>query len=237
MLVSRMKTGDPEVFSSVQGEGVSLGVPSVFVRLAECNLKCTWCDTKYTWDWEHHDRRDEVVELEPAQVVARAIDRAGPATRNVVFTGGEPLLQQAELAAAARQLRTAGMRIEVETNGAITPTPELAGAIDQWNVSPKLANSGNPRRSRLRSEPLAWFAAAAGAYFKFVVDAPADLDEVTAVVAEYGLDRSRVTLMPEGTDARTLHERSAWVSAACIEHGFRLGPRLHVLLWGSERGR
>src|SRR5262245_15455258 len=117
MLVSRMATGEPEIFASIQGEGVTAGVPSVFVRLAECHLRCTFCDTKYTWDWDHHDRAAQVAEVEPDDVVRCAVERAGTAVKNVVLTGGEPLLQQDDLAVVARALRTAGHRIEVETSG------------------------------------------------------------------------------------------------------------------------
>ena len=59
------------MFASIQGEGVSAGVPSVFVRVAECPLRCTWCDTKYTWDWANHDRAREVHEQPVAEVAAR----------------------------------------------------------------------------------------------------------------------------------------------------------------------
>src|SRR5690242_19361171 len=113
-----------EIFASIQGEGVSAGVPSVFVRLAECNLKCEWCDTKYTWDWEHHDRAAEVHELDESEVLARI-----GAASNVVVTGGEPLLQQEALARVVGKLDA---RIEVETSGTIEPTAELAAAVDQW---------------------------------------------------------------------------------------------------------
>src|SRR5687767_15975801 len=100
MLVSRMPDGGPEVFASVQGEGATMGVPSVFVRLAECNLACTWCDTKYTWDWANHDRAAAVLEIATDDVVAAAAAAAGATTRTIIFTGGEPLLQQDALAVA-----------------------------------------------------------------------------------------------------------------------------------------
>jgi 7-carboxy-7-deazaguanine synthase len=237
MLVSRMPDGGPEVFASVQGEGATMGVPSVFVRLAECNLACTWCDTKYTWDWANHDRAAAVLEIATDDVVAAAAAAAGATTRTIIFTGGEPLLQQDALAVAAGALRGRGLRIEIETNGAIEPVPALAAVVDQWNVSPKLATAGGKRSARLRAGPLAWFAAAPNAFYKFVVVEPADVDEVAGLVAQYQLAPARVILMPEGTDAAALHARAGWLAEACLARGFRLGTRLHVLLWGSERGK
>src|SRR5215813_2382138 len=97
MLLSRMADGMPEIFASVQGEGATIGVPSVFVRLAECNLKCGFCDSKYTWDWEHHDRAANTIELPREDVAAKIGECAGAAVRTVVITGGEPLLQQPAL--------------------------------------------------------------------------------------------------------------------------------------------
>ena len=49
-----------EIFYSIQGEGVSIGRPSVFLRTALCNLKCKWCDTPYTWDWKKYDIKKEM---------------------------------------------------------------------------------------------------------------------------------------------------------------------------------
>jgi len=233
MLVSRMPSGEPEVFASVQGEGISAGVPSVFVRFAECNLTCTWCDTKYTWDWEHHDRATQTLEIEDA-LAARVRELAGD-IRNLVLTGGEPLLHQADLVRLVGQL--AGFRVEVETNGTIEPTAELAGVVDQWNVSPKLESSGNRRSARLRTGPMTWFVACPAASFKFVATAPADLVEIAAIAKTYAIPAARISVMPEATDRETLLERSRWLVGACQQHGYRLGTRLHVLLWGSERGR
>jgi 7-carboxy-7-deazaguanine synthase len=247
MLLSRMKksssaapasAGVPEIFATVQGEGTSAGVPSVFVRLADCNLHCGFCDTKYTWDWAKYDRIVETIELSVDDVVASTLAAAGDGVRNAVFTGGEPLLQQDELVDLARRLRdNHGFRIEVETNGTIAPTEAMAAKVDQWNVSPKLASSDNTERARHRPVVLEWFAAQPNAHFKFVMLAEADVPEVTELVALLGIPKERVILSPEGVEATTLAERSRWLAEKCTVHGYRLGTRLHVFLWGSERGR
>lgn len=234
MLLSRISDA-PEIFASVQGEGATVGVPSVFVRLAECNLRCSFCDTKYTWDWEHHDREANVVELPRDEIVATIERLAGDGISTIVITGGEPLLQQDAIAEVAAEL--GDYEIEVETAGTITPTDSLARRIDRWNVSPKLASSGNKLTARLRSAPLAWFAASPRATFKFVAVTPDDLAEIGSIAATYQISPERIIVMPEATDAATLAERSRALAPACTQHGYRLGTRLHVMLWGSERGR
>ena len=80
------------------------------------------------------------------------------------------------------ELTRAGHRIEVETNGTIQPISSLRQNVAQWNVSPKLANSGNAARRRVVDAPLRWFGQSQNAWFKFVIDVPADLDEVTELV-------------------------------------------------------
>lgn len=232
--LSRLASGRAEVFSSIQGEGLSQGVPSVFVRLSLCNLRCTWCDTKYTWDWERYDPKTEIIEI-AAREVAHSVRGGG--ARNVVITGGEPLLQQDRLVELASTLKSSGSRIEVETNGTVLPEPRLAACVDQWNVSPKLANSGNAADKREVPAALAWFALQPHAYLKFVVVEPFDLAEVDDLVARYEVPVDRVLLMPEGRDAGALKARSAWLVQACLERGYRFTTRLHVLLWGDERGR
>ncbi len=95
----------------------------------------------------------------------------------MVVTGGEPLLQQRDLV-PWRGLKSEGKRIEVETSGTILPDGALSASVDQWNVSPKLASSGNESGAREVPAALTWFAAQSQAYFKYVVTAPDDLAEV-----------------------------------------------------------
>jgi len=232
--VSRMPLGEPEVFRSIQGEGVSAGTPSVFLRLATCNLTCTWCDTTYTWDWKHYDIKREAVDVSSEDVERRVTSFACP---RLVITGGEPLLQQDELTPLATSLNGKGFFIEVETNGTVAPSRTMTSAVAQWNVSPKLANSGNRPKRREVPEVLQVFARLPHAYWKFVVVEPGDVDEACGLAERYGVPTDRVVLMPEGTTRGVLRERGEWLARACAERGLRYSPRLHVELWGARRGR
>ena len=227
-----MPGGEPEIFSSIQGEGASMGVASTFVRLAVCNLRCSWCDTAYTWDWSRYTRADQVMESDTDAVLERV--RRFKA-RNIVITGGEPLLQRHALAPLAQALRAEGYRLEIETNGTVPPG-DLAGLIDQWNVSPKLAHSGNEGLATIRPAVLAAFAAEANAWFKFVIDSPEDIDRVRELANQHGIRDDRIILMPQGRTRAELEARSAWLADACAAAGYRFSSRLHILLWGDKRG-
>ncbi len=231
--LSRLPTGGPEIFASIQGEGPTRGLPSVFVRLALCNLRCAWCDTKYTWDWEHYDRTQETIDL-AVETVVEEIRRLHH--RNVVVTGGEPLLQQSALGELLGALRSGGYRTEVETNGTIIGA-EIALDVDQWNVSPKLTNSENPLALRENGSALSWFAAQRNAFFKLVVSNPSDLDEINRLVGARAIPPDRVLLMPEADNALSLAERARWLLPACHAAGYGFSPRLQVTLWGAARGR
>jgi len=223
-----------ELFSSVQGEGPSAGVPSVFVRLAQCNLHCTWCDTKYTWDWSTHRFDDEVRVESVGAVAQRALELSG---ERVVLTGGEPLLQQDALIELIPLLDAKNRRpIEVETNGTIAPHPLLADRVDQWNVSPKLANSGDPERLRLRPDVLRAFRASDRAFLKLVVESSADADEAEALVRSLEWPRERVLFMAQASTRTALAERGPLVTAEALRRGLRYSPRLHVERWNGARG-
>lgn len=231
-----------EVFGpTVQGEGPSLGRRCGFVRLGRCNLDCgkgpgaTWsCDTAYTWDWDTYDPTVELTRLAVADV-ALAVARMH--VDMVVVTGGEPLLQQRGIIALAERLD--GVRLEIETNGTIAPATRLIELAAQFNVSPKLANSGvglSRRRLPAVLQTFASIASAGKAVFKFVVSDLQDFDEITEVVGKLELDPSRVWIMPAGTDAPTLTSRQAELVDEVVRRGWNLTTRLHILLWGDRRG-
>ncbi|MFJ2744792.1 7-carboxy-7-deazaguanine synthase QueE [Streptomyces sp. NPDC087440] len=217
-----------------QGEGVSTGVPACFIRLMLCNLECGDCDTPYTWDARRFDLRKESRYESVDTLLAWAL--AQPENL-VVLTGGEPLLQMPSLTALVKGLRAAGREVEIETNGTIAPTAELVAAGPHFNVSPKLSGFGATMSEtrRLRPDVLRAFAASGLARFKFVVSAPAELAEIAALEEAYGL--SHITVMPEGTTAEKVLAGMRSLEEPVRARGYRLGTRLHVLLWGDERGR
>ena len=226
--------GRPEIFHTLQGEGTLVGTPAVFLRMAQCNLACTWCDTKYTWDWKNYDYNKEVVEISPEDVEREVL---GFGCSHLVVTGGEPMMQQEQMAGLIGSLKGRGFTFEVETNGTIAPTPEMATYIDQWNVSPKLATSGNSPEQRYFPGVLRSFASMPQARFKFVVTRESDMEEVRWLVQELAIPRERVLLSPEGRTPSVLQERSAWLSQLCVNENLRFSPRLHIYLWGDTRGR
>ena len=232
--LSRQPSGEPEIFHSLQGEGHSIGTPTVFLRLALCNLTCVWCDTKYTWDWGNFDPKTEILPLTSEDIEERILRYDCP---HLVITGGEPMMQQDALAPLALSLKGRGFYIEVETNGTLAPNADMEHAVSQWNVSPKLANSGVDADKREIAESLTAFATSEKAYFKFVLSQPADVEEVLTLVDLYEIQQQRVILMPQGTTRKAIEEGSQWVADLCTKHGFRFSSRMHILLWGDKRGR
>lgn len=223
-----------EIFYSLQGEGVYAGTPSVFLRTYFCNLNCTWCDTKYTWLGQDKARNGFEFSLMNEEEILRRIESFS--CRHVVVTGGEPFLHQARLRGILRHLKSRGFFIEMETNGTIGPTTEILEAVDSINVSPKIENSNVRRELRKRPGALEKFVDSHKAWFKFVICRPEDIAEVEEYVKSSKIPRQRVILMPEGTNKQVLAQRNKWLSEACKEHGFRLGPRLQIELWGKKRG-
>ena len=213
-----------EVFYSIQGEGVTAGLPAVFVRLQGCTVGCVWCDTKYSWDPD----AGRAVDLEALVEEASALP-----CRHAVVTGGEPL-ESPFFGPLVRALAGSGFTLEVETSGTTPPAAGLDRSI-QWNVSLKLAGSGVAEEKRIRPDTIRGFLSRE-AWWKFVVTGDDDVAEVLKLAERFALPRGRILLQPEAVRREELIERSPWVAEACRRHGFRFSPRLHVMLWGARRG-
>lgn len=222
-----------EVFGpTFQGEGPSTGQRAAFLRLAGCNLACTWCDTPYTWDGRRFDLRRESSRMLPEEVLGRLRATAAPL---VVVTGGELLLQQDGLLPVTHDLREDGRAVEVETNGTVTPVPALVQGVTRFNVSPKLANSGIAAEKRIRPAALTELQRTGKAVFKFVVGEPDDLREIRALEVTHGL--APIWVMPRGETAEAVLAVMRAVADPVLERGWNLTTRLHVMLWGAARGR
>ena len=241
--VARLPNGEPEIFRTLQGEGPSMGLPATFLRLSLCNLHCIWCDTPYTWNWENtpwphqegkkYRKEDQILELSIEQIGQKLSKFA---TNRLVITGGEPLLQQTGLEQLFYNLGSAFPFIEIETNGTQLPAEELANFVTQFNVSPKLSNSGQKAELRLVAESLQFFALSPLANFKFVVSSADDLSEILEIKEKFQIPAEKIALMPEGISADELQSKRLWLAEKCLEHSFRLTDRLHVHLWGHTRG-
>src|SRR6478752_626637 len=147
----------------------------------------------------------QLVREQSAAEVAQGVNAA--TSRRLVLTGGEPLLQQRALKELFARLAP-DIAVEVETNGTIVPEPEALSRVNQWNVSPKLANAGDPEAFRIRPEVLAAFRDSGRAYLKLVVNGEPDFAEADALLARLGWPGARVSFMPEASDREQLRSRS-----------------------------
>jgi len=202
-----------EIFTSIQGEGLVIGQLSNFVRLAGCNLRCVYCDTKYSWN-----EYDVVTEQE----IVGSLDKRVPL---VTITGGEPLLQDIEpLIDALREM----YYIVVETNGTIFPKFKLR-KVDVWAVSPKLSNSG--KQSELN------FPVERANYFKFVVKDGADLSELLTYCEVHKIPLCKVIVQPDGLEEPyTEAVRRLWNLVLRSGYNIRVIPQIHRWTWGVKRG-
>jgi 7-carboxy-7-deazaguanine synthase len=223
-----------EIFYSIQGEGKLAGTPSAFLRLSGCNLRCVWCDTPYaSWNPE-----GQAMMLGPVFVQMR---RGYPT--HAVVTGGEPMIAP-EIKLITQRLKEQEYHITIETAGTVYEPV----TCDLMSISPKLKNSTpwkrekgryaeHHERTRYQPDVLKKLISEYEHQLKFVVMEPQDLIEVRQIVSDIGAHPSNVLLMPEGVKTKQIAERSKWIAQACLDYKYRFSPRLHIDIWGNERGK
>jgi 7-carboxy-7-deazaguanine synthase len=223
-----------EIFYSIQGEGRFLGVPSVFIRVSGCNLRCVWCDTPYT-SWKPEGKNWSLSKI--------LSEVAKYPTPHVVVTGGEPLLAP-EIEELSSRLKQRGAHLTIETAATLFKPV----AADLISMSPKLANSTPWKRERGKFAPMherrrlnpaviQKFLHAHDYQLKFVVERRKDFAEIGEILAQLqGVDATQVMIMAQGTSTGELKRREKWIVESCKLFGYRFTPRLHIQLFGNRRG-
>jgi 7-carboxy-7-deazaguanine synthase len=241
-----------ETFYTLQGEGPSSGQPAFFVRLGACNLHCRWCDTPYTWAFSEklaadHDgakRYDPQAELTRRTIIDIAADIFQSQCGLCVITGGEPMLQMIEVHQLIRAVSESiyTPRFEIETAGTIAPNHDYPYELVHYNVSPKLATSGNAKLARYKPDVLAQYRDI-GSTFKFVVDTRQtsrsineDIIEIEQIVRELEIPRHNIWLMPCATTLAQLIVGKQVLADVCKERRWNLSSRLQIDIWGDKRG-
>jgi len=200
-----------------------------------------WCDTPYTWNWVgtkfKHPKKfeidDEVHKMTYSEVILELIHLDNH-VKSLVISGGEPLLQQKNLIPLLEVLKSAGWWIEIETNGTILPLDEIFNLTDQFNCSPKLFNSGNPEKMRIRPKVLRALAQNKKSTFKFVVSCKDDISEILAMIENFNM--KQVYLMPLGMTPDQLEQTREITKRLCVQYNLNFSDRLHIVKYGDKRG-
>lgn len=241
-----------EHFYSIQGEGQTMGFPSYFLRLTACNMVCggketikdkqlhdgaTWrCDSIESWSKGKAMSFKEIIEALGGPLFIGRMKMGA----HLIFTGGEPLLQQKNIIKFIAYLEeTAGkpLTYEIETNGSVIPSHEMLWLIKYWNVSPKLKNSGVPEALRINTAALEFLKLKIETIFKFVISRESDYDEVIEDwIVGNNIPRHKIWLMPAADNREELVRVSEFVAVICMDNNMKFSSRLHINIWNQKTG-
>lgn len=205
-----------EIFFSLQGESTRIGRPCVFVRFTGCDLRCSWCDTTYSFQGGKKASREEIL----AEIEKHP-------TRYVTLTGGEPLLQK-ELPLLASELLEKGYEVAIETHGQV-----------RWDRLPpeviKIVDVKAPGSNEAATEEhLSWLSTLGPAdELKFVIASEDDFRWSMDVIRRYELEGRFAALLFSPVHGQVEpKDLAAWVLGSGIEARMQL--QLHKLIWGND---
>lgn len=238
-----MKLSVSEVFYSIQGEGITTGHPSVFVRLGGCNLMCGGMGTQF--DKELHDAtwRCDTIEVWMKALSKNVSDilkdeehKALSNGAHLIITGGEPLMQQKGIEEFINYLKNIypNLYIEIETNGTIKPSEYLKEQVNQWNCSPKLSNSGNDINQYFSLDTITVLNRL-NTQFKFVVTTDVDWQEIKSLYLPH-IDKDKIWLMPSGENQELLNQSKQVVAEIVKDNYLKFTNRLHIEIWNKKTG-
>ncbi len=226
-----------EIYPCLQGEGSLAGTPSILIRTLGCNLRCGWCDTPYT-SWQLEKGIFAVSDIQDF------VDQ-NPQIGDIIITGGEPCISP-KIEEIINLCKDNQKRVTLETNGTHLLPDKLIEKIDLVSLSPKLSNSTpttdmkwkiRHNNERINIQVIkSWVQRAPSFQLKFVVNDPGDICEIQQITAESGIDNTHVYLMPQGTTREQLTQKRLWLADICISQGYHFCERLHIVIYGDERG-
>ena len=216
-----------EIYKSIQGESTHAGLPCVFVRLTGCNLRCSWCDTEYTFTGGHRQSLEEVI---------AEVEHLSPAGGLVEITGGEPMLQEREVVPLMQRLLDADYTVLLETSGE-RPLGRVPPRVIKI-VDVKCPNSGEPDTFHMENLD----ALTSRDEVKFVLSDRSDYEFARDFVARHRLDQriNAVLFSPafskQASGARDAsyclldpRELAEWMLADGVSA--RLGLQIHKFIW------
>lgn len=220
-----------EKFTSIQGEGQTMGKKAIFLRLSGCNILCQgigWvCDSIEVWKKGVKTEFEDIFTSKELQNLKDGY--------HLVITGGEPLLHQEKVTDYLFWFfHTFNFVpiIEIETNGTIEPNNTLIPLVRYWNVSPKLDSSGAGEK-RKNKEAIELFNGLPNSIFKFVISSAADVREIKH---DFNINKNKIYLMPAGDNKKDLEYIRPFVVDFCIENGYNYSERLHIVIWNQKTG-
>ncbi|MBW2998895.1 7-carboxy-7-deazaguanine synthase QueE, partial [Candidatus Woesearchaeota archaeon] len=228
-----------ETFYSVQGEGITQGVPAFFIRLQNCNLNCIWCDTKKIWkcgnEISYKQLEDRI--KESGQFNNILLGKV-----HLIWTGGEPTLQEKEIKGFINYLRkkygSSKIFSEIETNGTIYVSNDFyENYIDQINCSPKLNNSGMPSQRRINFKSIKQINDNPNSYFKFVICKEKDIIEIeNDFIYKFNINKNKIILMPNADNRLDLFKNTQICYELTKKYGYRTITRGQILVWDKKSG-
>lgn len=250
---NEMKISVAEIFSSIQGEGPTIGYPSIFLRLGGCNLMCggegtqfdkqlhngaTWrCDTIEVWQkGKTTDIRTLIEALNDQHNLYERLRNGW----HLIITGGEPFQQCRAIKFLLQMISYEQTfnwnQIEFETNGTIwnDNIAYWGNRGCQINVSPKLANSGETNERRYKRESFQQICNLSNTFFKFVCNTEKDIEEVKTFFDF--VPREKIYLMPGASNEVDLKKVSIWLAEEAMKMNVKFSSRLQVAIWNEVTG-
>lgn len=217
-------------YFAIQGEGKNIGKPLIIVRLSGCNLRCTWCDSKYTWD-----EKDSSLSFEIDEFIKYLQKFNTKNITHILFTGGEPTLQKEALIPLLNNLKS-HYTFEIETNGTLKVNSNFIDLFSLYNVSLKLENANNQDLKSVNDKSILELIKHQNVIFKFVIGSKSDIQNVKEIQNKYKISANKIYLMPEGITEKEIQEKSKMIIPYCLDLHYNFTTRLHILVYGNKRG-